>query len=43
MDECWQYGLAMGEARSLSGEVTGPWVQRPNALWEEDGFRLVQE
>lgn len=30
-------GYAMGVARSLSGEVTGPWVQRREALWEEDG------
>ena len=30
-------GYAMGVARSESSAVTGPWVQQPNALWEEDG------
>lgn len=30
-------GYAMGLARSLSGEITGPWVQSEQALWEEDG------
>ena len=30
-------GYAMGLARSLSGEVTGPWVHQEGALFEEDG------
>jgi arabinan endo-1,5-alpha-L-arabinosidase len=31
------HGYAMGLARSLSGHVSGPWVQSEQALWEEDG------
>ena len=30
-------GYAMGLARSLSGNVLGPWAQEPQPLWAQDG------
>lgn len=30
-------GYAMGIARSLSGEIIGPWVQEKNPIWAKDG------
>jgi len=30
-------GYAMGIARSLSGEITGPWEQEPEPIWGRDG------
>ncbi len=30
-------GYAMGIARSLSGDVQGPWVQSPEPIWAADG------
>jgi beta-xylosidase len=30
-------GYAMGLARSLSGHITGPWVQQEAPLWSKDG------
>lgn len=32
-----QKGYAMGIAHSETGDITGPWKQRPAALWAEDG------
>ncbi len=30
-------GYAMGISRSESGDITGPWVHNPEAVWAEDG------
>lgn len=30
-------GYAMGLARSMTGEITGPWVHQPDPLWPHDG------
>ncbi len=32
-----EHGYALGVARSVSGDVLGPWVQEPVPLWTSDG------